>query len=89
VNAGASYYLLGEIRDDGKRPAFLGTPAAYGSGGLMFNITAWDRDIAFTMDREYSISNMWLTAEFKVIESLNKDIELSTNFFNIGISVDY
>lgn len=89
VNAGASYYLLGEIRDDGKRPAFLGTPAAYGSGGLMFNITAWDRDIAFTMDREYSISNMWLTAEFKVIQSLNEDIDLSTNFFNIGISVDY
>lgn len=89
VNGGASYYLLAEIRDDGKRPAFLGTPAAYGSGGLMFNITAWDKDIAFTMDREYSISNMWLTAEVKVIKSLNEDIDLSTNFFNLGISVDY
>lgn len=89
INGGASYYLLGEIRDDGKRPAFLGTPAAYGSGGLMFNITAWDKDIAFTMDREYSISNMWLTAEVKVIKSLNEDIDLSTNFFNLGISVDY
>lgn len=89
VNGGASYYLLAEIRDDGKRPAFLGTPAAYGSGGVMFNITAWDKEIAFSMDREYGISNMWLTAEFKGIQSLNEDIDLSTSFFNIGISVDY
>lgn len=89
INAGVSYYLLAEIRDDGKRPAFLGTPAAYGGGGVMFNITAWDNEIAFNMDREYGISNMWITAEYKIIKSLNEDIDMSANFFNMGISVDY
>jgi hypothetical protein len=89
VNAGLSYYVLAEIRDDGKKPAVVGTPAGYGGGGLMFNITAWDRDIAFTMDREYNISNMWLTAEYKYVQSLNEDLDISSSIFNIGISVDY
>jgi hypothetical protein len=89
VNAGLSYFILGEIRDDGKKTHVVGTPGGYGGGGLMFNITAWDRDVSFTMDREYGINNMWLTAEYKYVKSFNEDLDISSSVINIGISVDY
>ncbi|MCB0369897.1 MAG: hypothetical protein KDD45_10795, partial [Bdellovibrionales bacterium] len=89
VNGGLSYYALAEIRDDGKKTTVVGTPAAYGGGGVMLNITAWDRDIAFTMDNEYDIANMWLTAEYRYVQSLNEDLDVSASIINVGISVDY
>lgn len=89
VVGGMSYYVLAEIRDDGKKPKAVGTPAAYGGGGIMFNITAWSREIDFIMDREYGINNMWLTAEFRTIQSLNEDLDVSSDVFNFGIAVDY
>lgn len=89
VNAGFSYYILGELRDDGKAPKIVGTPAGYGGAGVLFNITAWSKDIDFTLDREYGINSMWLAAEFRVIQSLNEDLDISSNMVNIGVAVDY
>lgn len=89
VVGGMSYYVLGEIRDDGKAPKIVGTPAGYAGGGVLFNITRWSKEIDFTMDREYGINNMWLSAEFRTVQSLNEDLDVSADVFNIGISVDY
>ena len=89
VVGGMSYYVLGEIRDDGKAPKVVGTPAGYAGGGVLFNITRWSREIDFIMDREYGINNMWLAAEFRTVQSLNEDLDVSADVFNIGISVDY
>lgn len=89
ISAGMSYYVLAELRDDNKSPKFVGTPAAYGGGGILFNITTWSKEIAFTMDREYGISNMWLALEYRTVQSLNKDLDVSSDIFNLGISVDY
>lgn len=89
VVGGMSYYVLGEIRDDGKAPTIVGTPAGYAGGGVLFNITRWSREIDFIMDREYGINNMWLAAEFRTVQSLNEDLDVSADVFNIGISVDY
>lgn len=89
VVGGMSYYVLGEIRDDGKAPKVVGTPAGYAGGGVLFNITRWSREIDFIMDREYGINNMWLAAEFRTVQSLNEDLDVSSDIFNIGISVDY
>tara|TARA_B110001454_G_scaffold219200_1_gene251833 strand:+ start:58056 stop:59048 length:993 start_codon:yes stop_codon:yes gene_type:complete len=89
VIGGGSYYVLAELRDDGKAPKIVGTPAAYAGGGILLNITRWSKDIDFAMDREYGISNMWLSAEFRTIQSGNEDLDVSSDVFNIGISVDY
>lgn len=89
ISAGLSYYVLGELRDDGKAPKVLGTPAAYGGGGILFNITTWSKDIDFTLDREYGINNMWLAAEFRTIQSLNEELDISSDLVNFGIAVDY
>lgn len=89
VSAGISYYGLAELRDDGKPPKLVGAPAAYGGGGLLVNITAWSKDIEFTMDREYGINNMWFAAEIRVIKGLNKELDISSHVLNFGIAVDY
>jgi hypothetical protein len=89
VVGGGSYYVLGELRDDGKAPKLVGTPAVYAGGGILLNITRWSKDVDFAMDREYGISNMWLSAEFRTIQSANEQLDVSADVFNIGISVDY
>lgn len=89
IVGGGSYYVLAELRDDGKAPTIVGTPAGYAGGGILINITRWNKEIDFVMDREYGVSNMWLSAEFRTVQSVNEDLDVSSDIFNIGISVDY
>lgn len=89
LSAGATYFALAEVRDDGKKSNFLGTPAAYGAVGTFINITSWDRDLQFRMDREYGISDMWLDVQFRGVASANKDLDFTAGYLNVGFAVDY
>ena len=85
---GGVYYGLIEYREDGDYN-IVGSPGAYGGGGLMINITAINRDLAFTMDREYGFSNLWLTAEFRVNQSFSEELDVSSDQISIGVGADY
>lgn len=89
VSGGGSYFVLGEIRDDGKAPHFVGTPAAYAAGGLMFNISALDRETSFRLDSEYGINTLWMTLEGRQVQAVNKDLDVSGTVFSLGIGADY
>ncbi len=89
VAGGGTYYGLAEIRDDGNDNKFIGSPAAYGAAGAMLNISAIDKETGFTFDREYGISNLWLTLEYRVVKSLNEDLDMSSNTFSAGVTLDY
>lgn len=89
VAGGGTYFAIAETRDDDKAPKFVGSPGVYGAAGGMFNITALDRDTAFTMSSEYGISNFWLTLEGRYIKSLNEDLDFTSAVFNVGFAVDY
>jgi len=89
IAGGGTYFLLAELRDDEKRQHFLGTAAGYGAGGMMFNISRLNRETALTLDSEYGIANLWLTAEYRRVQSVSQDLDMSSNNFNVGISVDY
>lgn len=89
ITAGGTYFLLAELRDDGQKSTFVGVPAVYGAGGLMINVTSWSREVAFTLDNEYGISNLWITGEFRRTQTASEDLNLSSNTLNFGISVDY
>jgi hypothetical protein len=39
IAGGGTYFALVEMRDDDAKPHGVGTPAAYGAGGMMFNST--------------------------------------------------
>lgn len=88
IAGGASYIAVAEIRDDGKSN-FSGTPAGYGAGGLMFNITALDKQMAFNLDAEYGIGNLWLVAEYRYQKSFSEDLDFTGGIMSLGISADF
>jgi len=89
VAGGGTYFLLAETRDDGRESKFLGTPAGYGAGGVLFNLSAFDEQTAFIFDREYGIRNLWLAAEFRIFQSFSEELDMSSNLINVGVTVDY
>lgn len=88
ISGGLTYYGLVEYREDGDVTA-VGSPAGYGAGGLMINLTAFNRDLAFTMDREYGFSNLWFSAEYRYNQSFNEDLDVTSDQISVGIGVDY
>lgn len=88
VTGGLIYNGLLEYRDDGQTN-LVGAPAGYGGGGLLINLTALNKRLAFIMDREYGFSSLWLSAEFRRNQSFNEDLDISANQISIGIGADY
>lgn len=89
ASGGGTYFGLIETRDDGKDNHFVGSPAAYAAGGLLLNLSIFDRQSSFIFDREYGINNLWLAAEFRLYQSFSDDLDMSSNVINVGITVDY
>jgi len=88
VAGGGSYIGVAEMRDDGKN-TLSGTPAAYGAAGLMFSITAIDKSVAFTLDSEYGVGNLWLVAEYRYLKSFSEDLDFNGGIMSLGISADF
>ncbi len=88
VSGGLSYFVLGEVRDDGKTH-FVGTPTFYGAGGLLFNISALDRETGFSMDSEYGLKTLWLSAEIRQIQATSNDLNMSGTVYSLGVAADY
>lgn len=89
VAGGLSYIGLLEMRDDNDSPKMVGTAGAYGSAGIMANITALDKQLAFNLSSEYGIATMWFVFEYRRQQALSEDIDVSSNIFSAGIAVDY
>ncbi len=89
VAGGGTYFALLEMRDDDKGPKGVGVPAAYGAAGAMFNVSAFDRETAFTLASEYGISNLWVTFEYRYVKTFTEDVDLSSGMMNLGFAVDY
>jgi hypothetical protein len=88
ISGGGSYIAVAEIRDDGKNN-FTGTPAAYGAGGLMFNITALDKAMAYNLDAEYGVGNLWLVGEYRYQKAFSQDLDFTGGILSLGISADF
>lgn len=88
VSGGGSFIGLAEMRDDGKNN-FSNVMAAYGGGGLMFNMTALDKQMAFNLDNEYGVGNLWLTAEVRYQQAFSEDLDFSGTIMSLGFSADF
>ena len=89
VSGGGTYIGVAEFRDDGKGPNLVGTPGAYGGGGLMFNISAMSRNTAFTLRTEYGIQNLWVSLDAKYLATFSEDLDFSSTIVGGGIVCDY
>jgi hypothetical protein len=88
VSGGLSYIGLAELRDD-NRNFFAGTPGGYGGGGVMFNISAVDRSVAFDLSNEYGVANLWLIAEYRYQQSFSDELNFSGGIMTFGIGADF
>ncbi|MBV2168945.1 MAG: hypothetical protein KUL82_09575 [Bdellovibrio sp.] len=89
VAGGGTYVAVAEFRDDGKAPSGVGTPGAYGSAGMLFNVSAVDRETAFTLSSEYGIANLWVSVDYRYLQTFNEDLDFSSSIIGAGIVVDY
>lgn len=89
VAGGGTYIAVTEFRDDGKSPAMVGTPGAYGAAGMLFNLSAADRETAFVLSSEYGIANLWVGLEYRFLKTVTEDLDFSSNILGAGIVVDY
>lgn len=89
ISGGGTYFGVIEMRDDSKSPNMVGAPGIYGAGGIMFNVGAIDREMSFTLRDEYGIRNLWVTAEYRQIQTFNEELDFSSGVLNVGVSVDY
>jgi hypothetical protein len=89
VAAGGIYYPVVEFRDDGETPNAVGSPGVYGSGGMLLNVGALDTDTKFTLNTEYGIKNLWVSVEYRQIQTFTEDLDFSSGLLNLGITVDY
>lgn len=88
VSGGGTYIGVAELRDDGQKH-FAGTPGAYGGGGLMFNLSAIDKDIAFAMDSEYGIGKLWVVAEYRYIQAFSDALNFTGSLVSVGFGADF
>ncbi len=89
IAGGGSYYGLLEMRDDDEQPKLIGTPAAYGAGGLLISLAAFDREISFTLANEYGVQNIWLSIEARQVQALNENLDVTATVFSGGVVMDF
>lgn len=89
VKGGGSYFGLVEVRDDSKSPSVFAAPAVGGGGGVHVSISRLDPKSSFTLDRDYGISDMWLTLEYMKMVGLSEDTDFSSDSLQFGVTVDF
>ena len=89
ADGGLTGFPFSEIRDDGKAPKFAGSLAAYAAGGLAINMTYFDYLSRIQLNREYGISAIYLTLEFRRLFALSPHYDFSANYINGGFLFEY
>lgn len=88
IGFGGSYFIFSEVRED-NQINYAGSLGFYGQVSLLFNVTKYDRETSFIMDREYNIRNLWLSFEYRSITTLKSDLDASAGVTSMGFLVEY
>ena len=89
VAGGGTYMILAEKRDDRAKVNAIGSFGFYGSGGVLLNITALDRDMASDMYNEYGVGSLWFNLELKTVQISSEAFNYSANYIQGGMSFDF
>ncbi|MBK7890144.1 MAG: hypothetical protein IPJ84_04640 [Bdellovibrionales bacterium] len=89
VEGGANYSGIAELRDDNKSPRVGGSPALIAGGGVSLLLDWIDRRAISQLDADYGINHVWATAQYRQIQGLKKDLDISSNLISVGVTFDY
>ncbi len=88
-SGGAAYTVLAEKRDDSSRIRGIGAFGFYAAGGLLFNLSAIDRETAIDFRSEYDISNFWINLEVRAVQVESPAFKYVNQFIQGGFSFDF
>ncbi len=86
---GGTLFPFSEFRDDGQGPKFALSYGAFVAAGLAFNMTYFDRFAAAELDREYGISRVYLTGEYRYLINLSNKYDFGGPFPNFGFTAEF
>ncbi|MES2767682.1 MAG: MXAN_2562 family outer membrane beta-barrel protein, partial [Bdellovibrionota bacterium] len=86
---GIDYVTFIEARDDGADFKFGGAPHFHFALGGSFLLDTLGRDMMAEIDRQYGVNHLWLTAEYRRLESMGSDFDFSDDIINGGIMVEF
>lgn len=89
VEGGANYSGIVELRDDNKSPRVGGSPALIAGGGVSLLLDWIDQRAISQLDADYGINHVWATAQYRQIQGLKKDLDISSNLISVGVTFDY
>lgn len=84
VEGGAGYFTFVEHRNDGEHTAFGGAGVLAAAGGILFSITALDKQSANVMYNDYGIKQLWLDLQFRHNQGLDNKKDFSSNMITGG-----
>lgn len=86
---GGMVFTVGEFRDDNKSPKGAAVLGSFYAAGVAMNLSYFDALARIQLDREYGINSIYLTAEYRGLISLNKDLDFGSDFVNGGFLMEY
>lgn len=89
VEGGVTGWVFTEIRDDKKGPKFGVAPSGYAAAGVAVNMTYFDYLSRIHIDREYGITGVFFTAEFRRMQAIVDRYDFSGNYVNAGFLMQY
>lgn len=89
VEGGGGYFTFAELRNDNKNPKFGGSPVGVVAAGGSILLDWIDKRAIHQLDAEYGVSHVWLTAEFRQILGLNKNLDFTSTTYNVGFMMEF
>lgn len=89
AEVGGDGYAMIEARNDNKPNKYGLAPAAHAGGGLAVGLNWLDRRNASRLTQEYSISNLYLVADYRHIFGLSSNLDVSANVYSGGFLFEF
>lgn len=89
AEVGVDYLSFIEVRDDGADFKFGGAPHFHFAVGGSFLLDVLGRDMMAEIDSQYGVNHLWLTAEYRRLESMGGNFDFSDDVINGGIMVEF
>jgi hypothetical protein len=88
-DAGLSYFIAGEKRDDGGSVRYQGSPNAVVGAGFQFGISRVSPRQASLFERDYGLSDFWIHLQMRQYLSLGGKFKFSGSGLVAGLTTDF
>lgn len=89
VMSGSGYMGILEARDDAKSFKTAGSLFIESGGGLQFSLMRMDPKSMFALKRDFDVTDFWLVAELKYIQSLKEGYDFTGMTSNFSFLLDF